>query len=189
MVIYIDRKSEVMNNLNRGEKLNIHSYKHDGNIHRTWSEAVFLDKIDNMYIFGNNKTQVMESDGRTWKTKEGAIIYFFENNWFNIVGQLKKDGIYYYCNIATPFIIDNKTIKYIDYDLDLRVFPDGSFKILDRHEYQYHKNKMHYSNETDKVIKYELNKLIDMVREKIGPFEESVINKYYSIYKEQTIKK
>ena len=61
--------------------------------------------------------------------------------------QLKKDGIFYYCNIATPYIIEEKTIKYIDYDLDLRVFPSGEYKILDRMEYKYHKKIMHYSDE------------------------------------------
>lgn len=44
---------------------------------------------------------------------------FFKDRWFNIIGQLKDYGIYFYCNIATPTLIDNKVIKYIDYDLDL----------------------------------------------------------------------
>ena len=55
---------------------------------------------------------------------------------------MKKKGLFYYCNIASPYIIDDGLIKYIDYDLDLRVFPDGSFKVLDRNEYRYHKKKM-----------------------------------------------
>ena len=71
-------------------------------------------------------------------------MFFYKNRWFNIIGQLKDYGIYFYCNIATPYVIDENVIKYIDYDLDLRVFPDGSFKVLDRGEYNYHKNKMNY---------------------------------------------
>ncbi len=176
-------------NIKKGDRLNIHSYKHDGKVHRAWSEAIFLDKIDDVYIFGNNRTMVMESNGRTWRTKEGAVLYFFEHNWFNVVGQLKKDGIYYYCNIATPFIIDDKTIKYIDYDLDLRVFPDGSFKILDRHEYKYHKNIMNYPIDIDKIVQHELNKLIDMVRRKIGPFKDAIVKEHYALYDEETVKR
>jgi uncharacterized protein len=172
-----------MEKLNIGECLPIHSYKHDGNIHRTWDEAVYIDRQDDIYIFGNNKTRVIEADGRSWQTREGAILFFFENNWFNVIGQLKEDGIYYYCNIATPFIIDERTIKYIDYDLDLRVFPDGSFKVLDRGEYKYHKAKMNYSEEIDQIIKSELTKLIDMVRKKEGPFTYGIIEHYYAIYK------
>lgn len=172
-----------MYNIKNGEKLNIHSYKHNGKIHRSWDEAIFLDENDDYVVFGNNKTVVTEADGRTWKTKEPAILYFSKKNWFNIIGQLKPNGIYYYCNIASPFVIEDKTIKYIDYDLDLRVFPDGSFKILDRGEYQYHKRLMNYSKDIDIILKSELTKLIDTVRKKEYPFNQEVLNSYYEKYK------
>lgn len=165
-----------------GEKLIIHSYKHDGNIHRAWDEAVLLEEKENYLVFGNYKTKVTESDGRMWKTKEPAVLYFYKEQWFNVIGQLKKDGIYYYCNIASPFIIEDGTIKYIDYDLDLRVFPDGSFKVLDRGEYKYHKNKMNYSDELDRILKEQLTCLIEKVRKGIPPFDKKEIIKYNEKY-------
>ena len=145
-----------------GKKFIIQSYKHDGSIHRSWDEAVLLDETDDYLVFGNNKTKVTESDGRSWNTKEEAILYFYKNNWFNIIGQLKKDGIYYYCNIASPFILEDGAIKYIDYDLDLRVFPNGTYKVLDKGEYKYHKSRMNYPDDLDLVLKNELNVLINM---------------------------
>lgn len=166
-----------------GKKYAIHSYKHDGKIHRSWDEAVLLEINDEYLIFGNQKTKVTESDGRTWRTKEPAVLYFFYKNWYNIIGQYKNDGIYYYCNIASPFIVEENTIKYIDYDLDLRVFPDGSFKVLDRGEYKYHKNLMHYSDEIDKILKSELTNLINLVRQKQLSFEPGTVEYYYDKYK------
>ena len=168
-----------------GDKLNIHCYKHDGNIHKCWEEAIYLDEDDDYRIFGNSRVKVTEADGRTWRTKEPAIMFFNKNNWFNILGQIKPDGIYYYCDIASPSVIEDKTIKYIDYDLDVRVFPDGSFKILDRGEYQYHKKLMNYSKELDQILKKELTKLIDKIRNKEFPFQKEIIDKYYKIYKEE----
>ena len=165
-----------------GEKLEIHCYKHNGRLHRQWDEAVVLDIEEDYIVFGNNKTTVIDSDGKVWRTKEPAIMFFFKNRWFNIIGQLKEYGIYFYCNIATPFLIDDKVIKYIDYDLDLRVFPNGSFKILDRMEYKYHRKQMHYSNRLDFILKYELGNLIDMVRLKQQPFDKKTIEKYYNMY-------
>ena len=50
-------------------------------------------------------------------------------------------------NIASPYIIEEGTIKYIDYDLDLRVFPDGSFKVLDRGAVSYTHLKTYRSND------------------------------------------
>ena len=171
-----------MEEIKIGKKYVIHSYKHDGKIHRSWDEAVLLKKTPEYLVFGNNKTIVTEVDGRTWKTKEPAIMFFFYDKWFNVIGQIKKDGIYYYCNMASPFIIEDNAIKYIDYDLDLRVFPDSSFKILDKNEYKYHKKKMNYSKNIDTILKNELNFLIAMVKKQELVFNFNTINEYYNEY-------
>ena len=174
-------------NINIGDKLEIHCYKHNGKIHRTWDEAVVLDINDEYIVCGNCKTLVTESDGIKHKTKEPAILFFYKKRWFNVIGQLKKYGLFFYCNIATPFLIDDKIIKYIDYDLDLRVFPDGAFKVLDRNEYNYHKKIMHYPEEIDMILKRELTSLIEMKKSNEGPFNKDLINYYYEKY-EQLIK-
>ena len=165
-----------------GDKLEIHCYKHNGHLHRQWDEAVLLEKRKDYMVFGNNRTTVVDSDGQVWSTKEPAILFFFHDRWFNIIGQLKDYGIYFYCNIATPFLIDEHVIKYIDYDLDLRVFPNGSFKILDRMEYKFHKKQMHYSNRLDFILRYELGNLIELVRKKDFLFDKATIENYYEKY-------
>ena len=164
------------------EKYIIHSYKHDGSIHREWDEAILLDDQGEYLVFGNNRTKVVESDGRSWKTKEPAIMFFYKNKWYNVIGQLKPDGIYYYCNMASPFILEEGTIKYIDYDLDLRVFPNGTFKVLDKGEYKYHKQKMNYPNSIDIILKEDLAELIELVKKQCIPFDKGTIEHYYNMY-------
>lgn len=149
-----------MEKLKKGDKLQIQCYKHNGKIHRCWDEAILIDVQKDYMVFGNERTLVTEAQGNTWRTKEPAIMYFFKNRWYNIIVQLKKEGVTYYCNIASPYIIEDGTIKYIDYDLDLRIFSNGSFKILDRQEYKYHKKKMNYSDDLDIAIRSALSELI-----------------------------
>ena len=172
-----------MDKIEIGNKYSIHSYKHDGTIHRSWDEAILLEINEDYLIFGNDRTLVQESDGRTWKTKEPAILYFFKNRWFNIISQNKSDGIYYYCNMASPYIIEDNTIKYIDYDLDLRVFADGSYKVLDKSEYKYHKGVMNYPKEIDRILNEELKDLIRMAKDKEVAFNKEIIEEYYEKYK------
>lgn len=172
-----------MKEINVGDVLRIHCYKHDGKIDCASSEATVIYIDDEMLVCGNNKTILTESDGRSHRTKEPAILIFYKNNWFNIIGQLKKRGLFYYCNIATPYLIDEDVIKYIDYDLDLRVFPDGGFKVLDRNEYKYNKERMNYSEDLEKVIQSELSKLIEMKRNNTGPFTKGLIYEFYEKYK------
>lgn len=165
-----------------GDKLQIQCYKHSGKIHRAWDEAVLLDMKKDYAVFGNNKTKVTEAEGNVWKTNEPAIMYYFKDKWFNIIAQLKKDGIYYYCNIASPYIIEDNTIKYIDYDLDLRIFPSGEYKILDKLEYQYHKKIMNYSDELDFVVNNALKDLIQFYRNGNPMFDKKANFEYYNIY-------
>ncbi len=171
-VIYLE-------SIKKGDKLKIYCYKHDGSLEHTSNEAIVLEENEEMLICGNGKTKITEKDGRSHMTNEPAILFFYKKNWFNIIGQLKKHGLYYYCNIASPYILEDGIIKYIDYDLDLRVFPDGGFRVLDRNEYNYHRKIMNYSNEIDKVVKYELSKLIELKRAAKGPFEEGLVQSYY----------
>ena len=178
-----------MYKLNDGDKIQIQCYKHNGKIHRSWDEAVFLDEKKEYLVFGNMKTLVTESEGNTWRTKEPAIMYFFKNKWFNIICQLKKDGIYYYCNIASPFIIEDNTIKYIDYDLDLRIFPNLEYKILDRMEYKYHKKIMNYSSDLDIAIKNGLNELLNEYKNGAVYFNKDANEKYCFKYMEIKNKK
>lgn len=169
-----------------GDKLQIQCYKHNGSVHRAWGEAVILDFKRDYIVFGNNKTQVIESEGSVWRTKEPAIMYYFKDKWFNIIAQLKNDGIYFYCNIASPFIIEDNTIKYIDYDLDLRIFPSGDYKILDKSEYKYHKKVMNYSDDLDLVINSALQELINKYLTGDIVFDKSSNLKYYGQYREIT---
>ncbi len=172
-----------MNSIKVGDKLQIHCYKHDGKLHQLCDAAIVLDVDNEKIVVANNKAKLTEADGRSYRAKEPAILFFYKNHWFNIIGQLKHFGLFYYCNIATPYIIDNNIIKYIDYDLDLRVFPDGGFKVLDYNEYNYHCRIMNYPDEIQMIIKNELSNLIEMKRANKGPFAYGVVKKYYDIYK------
>ncbi len=173
-----------MKKIEIGDRLQIQCYKHDGKIHRCWDEAIVLDIKKDYMVFGNEKTKVTEAHGNTWRTKEPAVMYFFKNKWYNIIVQLKKEGTTYYCNIASPFIIEEDTIKYIDYDLDLRIFPSGSFKILDKQEYKYHKKKMDYSDDLDVVVNNSLSDLITDYQNHAIYFDNGINDLYGKKYKD-----
>lgn len=173
-----------MKRLNVGDKFKIQCYKHNGNVHRFWEEAIIIDIQKDYIVCANNHTLVIESDGSTRKTREPAVMYFFKNKWYNIIAQLKKDGISYYCNIATPYLIEDDTIKYIDYDLDLRIYASGEYKILDRAEYNYHKKIMKYSSDLDVAVNNGLDELIKLYKNGSKIFCTEYNLAYYNEYTE-----
>ena len=160
----------------------IQSYKHDGSLHRTWSKGFVIETDDDKLVVVTNKTWVIESDGRRWYTREPAICFFYKDRWFNVITMIRKTGIYYYCNIASPSLYDGEAIKNIDYDLDVKLYPNGEYEILDEDEYSIHSKKMNYSKELMDILEKELNMLLIDIQGMKAPFNDGYINKYYELY-------
>jgi protein associated with RNAse G/E len=165
-----------------GETIQIHSYKHDGHIHRIWEETMVLKATERVVIGCNDRTIVTESDGRTWMTREPAICYFHAEHWFNIICMIREDGIYYYCNLSSPFVYDYEALKYIDYDLDIKVFPDMTYTLLDEDEYDEHRKQMGYPDVIDHILKRNVDKLIKWIQQRKGPFSPDFVDKWYNKY-------
>ena len=172
-----------------GQTVEIHSYKHNSKIHRIWQETTILDVSDEVVIGAKNKTLVMEADGRNWNPRDTAVCSFYSQYSFNVLCMLRQDGVYFYCNLSSPFIYDQETIKYIDYDLDVKVFPDLSYKILDEDEYRKHIDEMGYSVEVQEIIDQQLAILIEMIQTRRGPFAKGFAEYWYYVYRNRLIKR
>jgi protein associated with RNAse G/E len=166
-----------------GQSIQIQSYKHNHLVHRIWKKSIILEVKDNMIVTANENAMVIESDGRTWKTKEPAICFFFDSFWFNVIAMIKEDGIHYYCNLATPYIIDTEGLKYIDYDLDVKVFPSKKFRILDRNEFEKHKLDMSYGLEIESIVFSQLDTLKQKIISKSFPFIDKTVFEYLNLFK------
>ena len=167
-----------------GEFITIKSYKHDGSLQRTWRDTMVLKTSENALIGCNDHTLVTESDGRRWVTREPALMYFHKHYWFNIVTMIRDNGVSYYCNLASPVVLDKEALKYIDYDLDVKVFPNGEKRLLDVDEYEEHGKKWSYSPQTDKILKHNVRILVDWINNRKGPFSKEYVEIWYNRYLE-----
>lgn len=166
------------------ENIDIISYKHDGELHRVWRNVYKIFETEDLVVIVNNKVDVIDGDGRKWKTREPAICYFFKKHWFNVICMIRTNDIYYYCNLSSPFVIDQEGLKYIDYDLDVKLFPDGEVLLLDRDEYDFNIKDMHYPDEIIDIIRFNLNKLLEMIKKHQEPFKPAIIHEWYKKFLE-----
>ena len=167
-----------------GEFITIKSYKHDGSLHRTWRDTMVLKTSENALIECNDHTLVTEADGRRWVTREPALVYFHKHYWFNIVAMIRDNGVSYYCNLASPMVLDKEALKYIDYDLDVKVFPNGEKRLLDVDEYAEHSAKWKYPAKTDLILKHNVKTLVDWIEHGKGPFSKEYVEIWYNRYLE-----
>lgn len=168
----------MINEIN-DNKIEIRAYKHNGEVHRIWREIDIINQTENEIILANEFSKVVEGDGKNWFTPEPAVSIFYYDEFFNVIAMLKEDGIYFYCNLSSPAIFDKEGIKYIDYDLDLRVLPDFTYEILDEDEFLENIVKYNYPEDLQKVLKITLNNLIEKVKEGELPFNHKYIEDLY----------
>ncbi len=161
-----------------------YAYKSNGFFHRFWQEALLLAETKDYLITATPKsTRVVESTNYIWNTQELAINYFSKNHWFNIIIMFKKEELIYYCNMASPCLFELNSIKYIDYDIDLKYYSKSKrIIVLDLEEFKINKIKYNYNPIIIKKLEDELIILKEWVKYEIGPFSKDFILKYYHIY-------
>lgn len=96
---------------------------------------------------------------------------------------LRNNTIYYYCNLSSPYVKDAEGLKYIDYDLDVKVFPSGDKIILDRDEFEFNRIDYGYSDKLVAIIENELQILLNRIDNHILSFDSNVVMKDFEIYK------
>ena len=165
-----------------GTEVYIQSYKHDGTLHRTWCKGYVLEATEDRYVVVTNKAWVIEADGRRWFTREPAVCFFYTKRWYNIISMIRKTGIYYYCNLASPSLYDGEAIKNIDYDLDVKLYPDRSYQILDENEYALHSTIMDYPQKIMDIVEWEMQNLLQKMEYAEDPFNDECVQEFYRQY-------
>lgn len=166
--------------------LNVQAYKHNGTLHRQWSPAYLAEETEDYWALCSKSSLVTESDGRRWMTNEHAVFLLFKKRWLNVIAMKKANGYCYYVNIASPTINDQGLLRYIDYDLDLKLFPDETIKALDEQEFEHHASLYNYSPELKRAIKKSFKEVREMMEKGTFPFVDSEADRIYKRFIDQT---
>ncbi len=168
--------------LSIGQIVTVCSFKHDGSVHRVWDSNQVVAIQEDCLVLGNFRTGVIESDGRRWQTKEPALSFFFPKRWYNVIAMFRTDGVHFYCNLASPHLVEQSMISYIDYDLDVGLAPSGIVRVLDENEYAHNAEKFHYSTSLKTVIEQTMLQVMADVRNKAFPFSEAFVQPFFKDY-------
>ena len=112
----------------------------------------------------------VEKHGRTELSDDNAVEIYFADRWYN-VWHLREHTAFpnlWYSNVAMPARFDGKTLHWVDLDIDIRCYLDGSFRVLDQDEFERNRIEMGYPNE---VVDHALAARDEVLRlGKIGTF-------------------
>lgn len=170
--------------LKKFEECHIQSYKHNGALHRTWCKTILMEANEQRIVVVSDQTDVVDSKPyHRWTTIEPAICFFYPDKWYNVIAMIRKKGIHFYCNVASPLLIEDNIIKYIDYDLDIKIDALDKMCVLDEDEFLQHSIQMHYSEELKKAILIGLEDIKRDCTMHNSPFDHEEILEIYAAYR------
>ena len=127
----------------------VNSRKFDGTIRRSWKCELVSSDDEKIDLVGKFEHQVEHRD--LGVIEAGTISHerFYFNRWFNYFTFEQPAGVLrnYYINICMPPEVRNYAIDYIDLDIDVIVWPDGAWQILDQEEFEANRLEFDYPDE------------------------------------------
>jgi len=121
----------------------------DRDTHRLLIEAFFnIDEIS--------------FQGITLRRNDRSIECFYDDRWYNVfeIHDREDDRLKaWYCNVTTPAEFSPGRVTYIDLALDVLVYPNGEYLILDEDEFQ----KLTLDSRSRIMAHRALNKIIQIV--------------------------
>jgi uncharacterized protein len=147
--------------------------KYGGYPHYTWPVTLLEDDGEQLRfrsIIGG--MLIHYTRGFEEPTHRPSDLVFWRERWYNVFINFHDDGSVrnFYCNVAMPPLIEADTIKFVDLDLDVQVWPDGSYLVLDRDEFELHRVEYGYPEWVQERARRAVDEILALFEAREGPF-------------------
>lgn len=99
--------------------------------------------------------------------------YYWLDRWYNIFRFHEPEGGLrnYYCNINMPPMLKDGVLDYVDLEIDVLVWKDYSYKVLDEDEYEANAVTFNYPEHLRNEARKGLTELINLIETREFPFD------------------
>ncbi len=155
-------------------RLQVVKTKFNGTLHHSY-EGQLLDNVGSMVrVKVPSGTPVYEAKYDDWSNSEDtAIEIYFTDRWYN-VWHLQEHTTYpnlWYANVAMPAKFDGATLHWVDLDIDVRCYLDGSLKVLDEDEFEQNRVEMGYPSEIVEHALAARDEVLRLGKDGLFPFD------------------
>ncbi|MCU9934072.1 DUF402 domain-containing protein [Mycoplasmopsis felis] len=167
-----------------GMQINVQAYKHNGFLYRQWSQAkvIFHNKRHIVLSLKGTKVIEIQKNSNGWKYNDDALWFIPKYSMYNSIVMIKKNiGNSYYINLSSYPIFEDNTIKFIDYDLDCKSYPNKDLQIVDREEFKVNSEKYSYPKKLKELIFDSVNEIVNFYNNEQYFFSEEIILYYLEI--------
>lgn len=151
--------------------ITVNSRKYDGAIRRTWQCELIRQEGSLLALVGEFETAVDHPD--LGHIEKGTISYeyYWLDRWYSIFRFHEPSGSLrnFYCNINLPPSFSGGVLDYVDLDIDILVWPDHSYRVLDRDDFETNATRFGYSTHIKEKVEGTLNDLLELIETRSLP--------------------
>jgi protein associated with RNAse G/E len=157
--------------------------KYDGAEHRSWHAHLARRASHLLVLEAEFDVDVQHDILGEIRRGMRTIEYYWQDRWYNIFRFLNDDEStrIYYCNVATPALVDGNVISYVDLDIDVLVNHDLSYQVLDLPEFEANAERYGYPDEVKRNASDAVEEIVSIIRERQFPFTEAELYSPVSI--------
>ncbi|WP_198763691.1 DUF402 domain-containing protein [Mycoplasmopsis gallinarum] len=164
-----------------GSIINVQAYKYDGTLYRQWNGVKVLRNTKQHYVLLMQRTKVAELNKRNWILSEPWLWFMPKHEMHNAFVFLKKKNNYVYVNLASKPIYEDNTIKFVDFDLDVKNYLKNELTVVDRDEFKENRKKYNYSSKLVNMIYNSLENIFTKYENDEYYYNDEVVNYYIDL--------
>lgn len=161
------------------KKVRLETFKYPSQPRYHFPVSVVEDKPEQLMLYSGPGTPVyVGKEDTTVSSHNHNLTFLWPDRYYNAILFWKPDWTFdcYYVNLALPHQWDGELCTYIDLELDVALFPDGTIKILDEDEYEESKILYNYPRELIAKIDQSAREVVQLMERRAFPFDSSLIN-------------
>jgi len=146
-----------------------------------WSQPLHVLERRGAMIVGEWRVgdEVIEGS-KTLIQPATACIVLWTDRWYNVIhNSVPMYDRVWYCNVATPAVLDGDTLRYTDMDLDIAVTTDGEVQVLDEDEFDTNQARYGYPEPVTRAAREGLAEALDLIRRRVFPFAHADLTTLY----------
>ncbi|MBV9216705.1 MAG: DUF402 domain-containing protein [Acidobacteria bacterium] len=162
--------------MKQAETLTVNSRKYNGEIRRTWQAGLMQQRGPLIVLAGRFQHEVDHDELGHIAKDTASFEYFWTDRWYNVFAMYEPGGALrnYYCNIALPASLNGLVLDFVDLDIDVAIWPDGTSDVLDLDDFEENKSRLGYPQDVVTGAQKSLRSLLDLIDRREFPFEKLI---------------
>jgi uncharacterized protein len=170
------------------DKVKVVSKKYDGSLRDEYETFLYAETEETILLFSLPGLGYWDFRKGAWlQAQDGLLEIYFKHKWFNvwhIAEQISNTNLAY-VNIALPAVLRDRTVEWVDLDLDYRVHMDHTVELLDELEFAQNSRRYGYPPELLERVQASCREVEGGIARREFPFDyERQVELYQRIRRE-----